>query len=257
MGPVVLKHWPVNGDEPTEVHGTYQNGTHCLDGLIDPKTRTFEGTGGNCGRPWARVRFVLSEDGERIQGRYAQDLTSTELTMLWDMRRSPAVTKADSPGTITLPFPNGQPFDWLEAGRRHTPGVILPTGLSTSLDLNGDWDSRWQKVTFSHDPVKTGDTAIDVKGTYYNGNGKIEGTLNIGKRTFEGRFSEANGMNGPIRFVVADHGETIKGVYAYRQDSTLADPTELNYEWDMTRKLPPPVAPVSDPAIATPTTTAD
>lgn len=104
-----------------------------------------------------------------------------------------------------------------------------------SIDLNGSWDSRWGAVKFSHGPAAPGALSIPVKGKYYGEDGTIEGTMNFVTRTFEGRFSERSGMNGPIRLVIDAKGDKITGRYAYRNSSSTSDPTDLQNHWDMTR----------------------
>lgn len=231
MGPVVFRHAPVHENEPLEVHGTYQNGTHCLDGLVDPRTRAFEGTAGNCGRPWGRVRFVLSDDGQRIQGRYAQDFTS-ELTMVWDLRRSTDASQQGSPVTTTPPEKDNQP---------HEPAdeVALKTEAQPSrIDLNGEWDSSWGPVTLSH-PRVTGLQQVEVKGHYFNGKAKITGRLDPRTGLFRGTFHEPNG-NGRLQLRLSTDATVIDGGFDF-----LSDPLEQvppKQPWRMTRQNPVPAS---------------
>ncbi len=167
-----------------------------------------------------------------------------------------AVERSGSPGQIAARCRSA--FRWLiekpnetVLGRGFRVALAVaesPVPKLLAINLNGDWTSHWGTVTFTHETPKAGQAAIPMKAAYYGGAGSIEGTLNLATRTFEGRFKESNGMNGPIRLSIDKDDDSIKGVYAYRQRNTETDPTNLNYGWDMTRKnestvkIAPPIA---------------
>lgn len=175
IGLVSFRHLPAHGNEPLEVHGRYHNDTHCIDGLIDPKTRTLTGTFGNCGRPWGNLKLVQSTDGQRIQGRYAQDFTS-ELTMVWNMTR--------------------------------LSSVLAP------VDFNGTWDSSWGPVTLTH-ATTPGSERFVMNGTYtFHGANEIYGTVDPKTRTFRGRFEQGE-QHGRLQLTLSDDGQSIRGWYDY------------------------------------------
>ncbi len=119
--------------------------------------------------------------------------------------------------------------------------------VNASIDLNGEWTSRWGIVKFTHTSPLQANDSLPVKATYYDNAGTIEGVIDIASRTFVGRFRESNGMNGPLRLVISPDGRSIKGLYEYRQASMQADPTDLKLTWDMDRKTELPTNGIAPP----------
>lgn len=194
-GPVTLTHAPPNGDQPVELTGTYTlNGPASIRGTLDPKTRTFRGRFIQTAQE-GRLQLTLSEDGKSIIGWYDYLLNES--------------------------FEKTQPRSSWNLSRQ------LPR-----IDFNGEWDSRWGVVTFQHGPISA-PLPGPVHGTYYNGAGTIEGTVDPVTRQFIGIFHETSGMSGRIELKLSENNAAISGIYYYAKNPNQ------KYEWLMTRKGAP------------------
>ncbi len=200
-GPVTLTHAPPNGDQPVELTGTYTlNGPAIIRGTLDPKTRTFRGRFIQTAQE-GRLQLTLSEDGKSIIGWYD-----------YLLNESFEKTQPRSSWNLTRQLPR--------------------------IDFNGEWDSRWGVVTFQHGPISA-PLPGPVNGTYYNGTGTIEGTVDPVTRQFIGIFHESSGMSGRIELKLSEDNAAISGTYVYAKNP------DQKYDWIMTRKgLPksPPTA---------------
>jgi uncharacterized protein (TIGR03067 family) len=180
-------------------------------------------------------RFAINSDTTPRQFDYT-DLGSKGIYRLDGDTLTLAVADAGQPRPTEFRSVAGSKVMLTICRRANAPASKSSVANSPAqIDINGDWDSKWRKVTFQHTVPKPGDVTIAVKGTYYEGSGTIEGMLTIATRKFEGRFRENSGMNGPIRLVVSADGRSIQGRYNYRQAADDADPTDLNHPWDMMR----------------------
>jgi hypothetical protein len=90
-------------------------------------------------------------------------------------------------------------------------------------------------LKISHPPVAD-DKPFTLQGTYYNGAGVIQGTVDPKTRTMTGTFKETI-SRGKIRLVISEDNQRITGHYGF-QSATQDDPIDT-YSWDMTRKAAP------------------
>ncbi len=118
--------------------------------------------------------------------------------------------------------------------RKVEVGPVSTNSTMPPVDFTGIWDSGWGPVTVKHGKA-SGNQRFELSGDYFNGKGRIRGTVDPSTRTFRGTFHEPNG-NGRLQMILSADGTTIDGGFDYLSDSLEQVPPRQ--PWRMTRQNP-------------------
>jgi hypothetical protein len=88
-GVFTLTQAPAAPDKVFEVKGLYCGGQGSLTGMVDPKTRTMNGTFLDTASVDGTIRFVLQPDGQRIVAHYGYGKEPTGKRSLTLTRKGP------------------------------------------------------------------------------------------------------------------------------------------------------------------------